>query len=236
MPISNLTQTLSQGLRTQHKASEIKSYYVELKNCSNNVSIYVEESGNPYGIPVVFVHGGPGANFKPTDHQWFDPEKYRIIAYQQRGTHNCIPSAEDLKYDVSNFNNVGIDTLANDMEALRKALNIDQWLVFGGSWGSTLSLYYAQNYPNACAGLVLRGIFLSSESELADFFTEEKLSERVKKWNKTALDCLYNYARQQGEVPTPLTMCSIYRKLIVDKNDLVAARLWTAFENYIENS
>lgn len=235
MPTNELTHLLNQNIRTQHKASDIQKYYVEVGEGLNSVSLYVEESGNPNGIPVVFVHGGPGATFKVTDHQWFDPEKYRIIAYQQRGTHNCVPSAEDLHFDVSQFKDVGIDTLAKDMEALREALHIDQWLVFGGSWGSTLSLYYAEHYPNACTGLVLRGIFLSSESELADFFTEEKLNERVKTWNCSALDRLYTYAKQKDESPTPLTMCSIYRKLIVDKNDIVAARLWTAFENYIEN-
>lgn len=218
--------------KSQHKPSQIQSYHVEVEK---NWSIYVEESGNPEGIPVVFVHGGPGARFKVTDHQWFDPEKYRIIAFQQRGTYKCVPSAEDLSVNGNLFKDIGIETLARDIEVLRNHLGISNWLVFGGSWGSTLGIYYAQEYPTSCSGLIIRGIFLSSKRELTDFYTPEKIDEKVKKWNVTALEYLKNYAAERGLEPTAEKMIAHYRKMIVEDNDIKAARLWRAFEEYIEN-
>jgi proline iminopeptidase len=221
-------------LKPQHRSSPIHAFSVEVDG-QIPTYLYVEESGNPKGIPVVFVHGGPGASFKPTDHQWFDPSKYRIILFQQRGTYRCVPSAGSLSTSASIFKDVGIEVLAKDIETLRKTLSVDQWLVFGGSWGSTLGLYYAENYPQSCIGLILRGIFLSTEQELEDFFTEDKISEKLPNWNKAALECLFTYAKQRGKEPLPRTMCGVYRQLIVEENDVKAARLWTAFEQYMEN-
>jgi proline iminopeptidase len=223
----------SQQYRPQHPLSPITSFSVELEP---DWSIYVEESGNPQGIPVVFVHGGPGSKFKETDHQWFNPKKYRIILFQQRGTHNCTPSARDLETPASIFKDVTINTLAKDLEILRNKLGVEEWLVFGGSWGSTLGLYYAQQYPQSCTGLILRGIFLSNEQEMEEFFTKEKIDEKVAQWNHTALTRLYEYAETQGMKPTAKTMCETYRTLILEKNDPLAARIWRAFEKYMDDT
>ncbi len=126
--------------------------------------LYVEECGSPDGIPVVFLHGGPGAGCETYHRQFFDPEKYRIILFDQRGAGRSIPHAE-LE------NNTTQDLIA-DMEAIRQHLMIDRWLVFGGSWGSTLALVYAQAHPNQVLGLILRGIFLCRQREIDWFYQE----------------------------------------------------------------
>ena len=126
--------------------------------------LYVEESGTPSGIPVVFLHGGPGAGCEPYHRQFFDPEKYRIVLFDQRGAGRSIPHAELT-------NNTTLD-LINDIEAIRSKLGIDRWLVFGGSWGSTLALAYAQAHPHRVLGLVLRGIFLCRQREIDWFYQE----------------------------------------------------------------
>lgn len=173
---------------------DIKNYMVELE--SPDWKIYVEESGNPEGIPVVFLHGGPGSTFSISAHQWFNPKSYRVIVFQQRGTHNCIPNAENSSLDANIFSKVTLHTIASDMEILRRKLSIDKWLVFGGSWGSTLGLYYAQEFPGSCLGLILRGIFLATEKEMIDFFMHET-HLASKNYSRQALDTLIDYARKR---------------------------------------
>ncbi|HYD95321.1 MAG TPA: prolyl aminopeptidase [Noviherbaspirillum sp.] len=124
-------------------------------------TIYWEESGNPDGIPVVYVHGGPGGGSSPEKRQWFDPDAYRIILFDQRGAYRSTPLAE-VEGNTTRL-------LVDDMEKLRKMLGIEQWLVAGGSWGTTLSLAYGQTYPDSCLGFTLRGIFLGTPSEI-DWF------------------------------------------------------------------
>lgn len=124
-------------------------------------TMYWEESGNPNGVPVVFLHGGPGAGSSPAHRRLFDPSYYRIVIYDQRGAGRSTPLGEI-------HDNTTIH-LINDLEFLRQHLGIDHWLVFGGSWGSTLALAYAEAHPERCLGLILRGIFLCRKSEI-DWF------------------------------------------------------------------
>lgn len=124
-------------------------------------TMYWEESGNPNGVPVVFLHGGPGAGSSPAHRRLFDPSYYRIVIYDQRGAGRSTPLGEI-------HDNTTIH-LINDLEFLRQHLGIDHWLVFGGSWGSTLALAYAETHPERCLGLILRGIFLCRKSEI-DWF------------------------------------------------------------------
>ncbi|MCX6126039.1 MAG: prolyl aminopeptidase [Proteobacteria bacterium] len=126
--------------------------------------IYVEESGNPKGKPVVFVHGGPGGGTSPEHRRFFDPKKYRIILFDQRGCGKSTPHA-------SIEHNTTWDLVA-DMEKIRTKLGLSQWQVFGGSWGSTLALIYAISYPQFVTELVLRGIFLVRKKELQWFYQE----------------------------------------------------------------
>ena len=124
-------------------------------------TMYWEESGNPRGIPVVFLHGGPGGGSAPDHRRFFDPASYRIIVYDQRGAGQSTPAAE-LKDNTTPH-------LVADLELLRTHLSIERWLIFGGSWGSTLALAYAQAHPDRPLGLVLRGIFLCRTLEI-DWF------------------------------------------------------------------
>jgi proline iminopeptidase len=124
-------------------------------------TIYWEECGNPDGIPVIFLHGGPGGGLSPKHRQFFDPKAYRIVLFDQRGAGQSTPLGET--------RNNTTQLLIDDIEAIRRMLGITQWLVFGGSWGATLALAYGQAHPQACLGFVLRGIFLCTQAEI-DWF------------------------------------------------------------------
>lgn len=123
--------------------------------------LYWEECGAPGGLPVVFLHGGPGAGASPMHRRFFDPRRYRIVIFDQRGAGRSTPLGETQGNDTS--------SLIADIERLRVHLAIDSWIVFGGSWGSTLALAYAQTHPDRVRGLILRGIFLMEPSEIEWF-------------------------------------------------------------------
>lgn len=126
--------------------------------------IYIEEVGNPEGKPVLFVHGGPGGGITEKHRRYFDPEAYRIILFDQRGSGQSTPYAsleENTTWD-----------LVSDMETIRKTLSVDRWMLFGGSWGSTLSLAYATKHPERITDMVLRGIFLCRQEEIRWFYQE----------------------------------------------------------------
>ncbi|MDD3288040.1 MAG: prolyl aminopeptidase [Alphaproteobacteria bacterium] len=125
-------------------------------------TLYWEECGNPDGVPVVFVHGGPGGGSSPTHRRFFDPSSWRIILFDQRGSGRSKPFQETLN-NTTNF-------LISDLEKLRKHLKIERWHIFGGSWGSTLALAYAEKHPDYCLGLMLRGVFLFRKKEMDWFF------------------------------------------------------------------
>ena len=119
--------------------------------------IHWEVCGNPIGAPALFVHGGPGAGCAPADRRWFDPSHYRIVLFDQRGAGRSRPQG--------GFHANTTGHLVRDIDALRRHLQIDRWLVFGGSWGATLSLAYAQRHPEHVRGLVLRGVFTATADE-----------------------------------------------------------------------
>jgi proline iminopeptidase len=132
--------------------------------------IYVEECGNPKGIPVLFLHGGPGSGCKPHHRRFFDPACYRIILLDQRGAGRSTPQGE-LSHNTT-------ADLVRDLEYLRQQLDIGRWLLFGGSWGATLALRYAQKHPAKVSGLVLRGSFLGRRRDL-DWFVGEDGVRRI---------------------------------------------------------
>ncbi|HNO74334.1 MAG TPA: prolyl aminopeptidase [Nitrosomonas mobilis] len=121
-------------------------------------TMYWEQSGRPDGLPVLFLHGGPGAGSSPAHRRFFDPTYYRIIIYDQRGAGRSMPLGE-IRENTTPL-------LIEDIETLREHLGIDKWLVFGGSWGSTLALAYGEAHPERCLGFILRGIFLCRQSEI----------------------------------------------------------------------
>jgi proline iminopeptidase len=242
LPASIATQRTEMP-RPPHKITAPIKSMVEV---APGISIYVEESGNPNGIPAIFVHGGPGAYFGRgdrasgcSDHQWFDPEKYRIIAFQQRGTMLCQPTVYGQETHPNIFKDVTIQTIAEDMEVLRKHLKVEKWLVFGGSWGSTMSIYYGQQYPSSCLGLVVRGIFLASHMENALFLDGQRYAKQSgEKWNPKALDRIVEYARSKGfdvSLEHPEEIYEAYSQLCVLRDDRTAQRIWTSFENYVDD-
>ena len=127
-------------------------------------TLYVEECGTLEGLPVIFLHGGPGSGCESYHRRFFDPEKYRIVLFDQRGSGRSTPHAE-LQGNTT-------QALIEDIETIRNKLGIDQWVVFGGSWGSTLALAYAQTHPDRVLGLILRGIFLCRQREIDWFYQE----------------------------------------------------------------
>ncbi len=140
----------------------IRPYQTHRIQVNDPHELYVEECGNPQGIPVLVVHGGPGAGSGPFLRRYFDPEKFRIILYDQRGAGQSTPHA-------CIENNTTAD-LIKDMDAIRAHLAVEQWLLFGGSWGSTLCLLYAQSFPETVMGLIVRGIFLARSQDLNWFY------------------------------------------------------------------
>lgn len=125
-------------------------------------TLYIEESGSPDGIPVLFVHGGPGGGCSRFDRRFFDPDRYRIILFDQRGSGRSTPHAELERNTTAH--------LVQDIETIRTHLSIESWMLFGGSWGSTLSLIYAQTHPERVMAMILRGIFLCRPQDFHWFY------------------------------------------------------------------
>ncbi len=195
---------------------KIKPYNKFYLNVSNIHTIFVEESGNPNGKPIIFLHGGPGGGIEPVYRQYFNPKKWRIIIFDQRGCGKSIPHAELQE-------NTTWD-LVNDIEKIRLYLGIDKWTVFGGSWGSTLALTYAIQHTTYCKGLILRGIFLLRKLEI-DWFYQE--------------GCSYIFPDAWEQYIKPISkqyrsdMVSAYYKKLTSKNSkirLEAATAWAKWE------
>ncbi len=183
---------------------------------SDTHRVYWEECGNPAGKPVVFVHGGPGGGCSAATRRFFNPEKYRIIQFDQRGCGRSTPHAcleENTTWD-----------LINDMQALREMLGIQRWCVFGGSWGSTLSLAYAQKHPEAVSELVLRGIFLLRREELLWFYQDGASRLFPEAWAEYRD---YIPAAERGDL-----MAAYQKRLLSDDHEtrLEAARRWSVWE------
>ena len=197
---------------------ELSTFHSEMLNVSQKHAIYYEECGNPAGFPVVFLHGGPGSGCNPTQRRFFDPSFYRIILIDQRGCGRSTPQGciED--------NTIG--ALVSDIETLKQHLNIKEWLVFGGSWGSTLALAYATSHPSSVKGLILRGIFLSRASEL-DWFLGEVKNFYPESWEK-----LLSYL-PKNEQSNPL---QAYATRVFSEDTTIAgnaAAEWNAYESSI---
>jgi len=178
-------------------------------------TMYWETAGNAAGIPVVFLHGGPGAGSTPKHRRFFDPDAFRIVVYDQRGAGRSTPLGELRENTTAH--------LVDDLERLRRHLGIDRWLVFGGSWGSTLALAYAEAHPDRCLGLVLRGIFLCRRSEI-DWFLYGLHSIFPEAWDRFAG---FLPPDERGD------LLRNYHRRLVDPDPSVhmpAARAWSVYE------
>ncbi|WP_109124856.1 prolyl aminopeptidase [Dyella sp. C11] len=205
---------MSQERRTLYP--EIEPYDTGMLKVSDLHTLYYEQSGNPNGKPVVFLHGGPGGGTNPKCRRFFDPAVYRIVLFDQRGCGKSTPHAE--LHENTTWN------LVNDIERIREHLGIGKWQVFGGSWGSTLALAYAQTHPERVSELVLRGIFMLRRWELEWFYQK-------------GCDALYpdaweTYLKAIPAVEHGDLMSAYYRRLTSSDpiERVEAARAWSVWE------
>lgn len=197
---------------------ELEPFNKNWLTVDNMHQIYVEECGNPSGIPVIFLHGGPGSGCNPTQRRFFDPSHYRIVLFDQRGCGRSKPQGEVITNTT--------DDLISDIEAIRLYLNINKWHVFGGSWGSTLAIAYAVKHSAQIISLTLRGIFLSRPSEL-NWFLGDVQHFYPEVWHKLVQ---YLPTHKQNDV------LNAYSELIFNDDLAIsgeAAVQWNAFENAI---
>ncbi|WP_370980711.1 prolyl aminopeptidase [Agaribacterium sp. ZY112] len=195
---------------------EIKPYARHELAVDDTHTLYVEQSGNPEGLPIVFLHGGPGAGCGKYDRRFFDPELYQIILFDQRGSGRSKPHAE--------LEGNHTDALVEDCEKIRTFLNIEKWALFGGSWGSTLALLYAQRYPEHVNAMILRGIFLCRERDLTWFYQD-------------GADRIFPDYWQDYLSPIPANersdMIAAYYQKLTGNNELAkmaAAKAWSLWE------
>lgn len=184
-------------------------------------TLYIEESGSKNGIPVIFLHGGPGSGCEAFHRRFFDPEKYRIILFDQRGCGKSTPHAE-LKNNTTQH-------LIEDIETIRKKMGIERWMIFGGSWGSTLALLYAEAYPERVSALIVRGIFLGRPKDI-DWFYQEGASR------------IYPDYWQQFIEPIPKVqhdnLLQAYHAQLTGDNEIAksrAAKAWSTWEGLTAN-
>ena len=200
---------------------EIEPNHTGMLKVSDLHEIYWEESGNPDGKPVVFLHGGPGGASHPRYRRYFDPAAYRIVLFDQRGCGNSTPHASLV--DNTTWR------LVDDIESLREHLGVEQWQAFGGSWGSSLALTYAEAHPDRVSELVLRGIFLLRREELLWFYQEGASWIYPDKW-ETFLAAI-------PEVEHGDLMSAYQRRLTSDDAEvrLAAAKAWSVWEGGTSN-
>ncbi len=194
----------------------IRPYTSQRLEVGEGHRLYVEECGSPEGIPVLFVHGGPGAGCSEQDRRFFDPERYRIILFDQRGAGRSRPHAELAD------NTTG--QLIADIERLRAQLGVERWLLFGGSWGSTLSLLYAQAHPERVLGMVLRGIFLCRKADIDWFY-------------RYGASCIFPDYWQDFVAQIPASehgdLLDAYHRRLTGGNEIIrmaAAKAWSLWE------
>lgn len=195
---------------------EFNTYDNDFLKVSDLHTLHYEQSGNPNGQSVVILHGGPGGGMNPQYRRYFDPSKWRIVQFSQRGCGQSTPFAELCE-------NTTWDLVA-DIEKLRHHLSIEHWAVFGGSWGSTLSLSYAQSHPSVCDALFLRGIFLLRKKEI-DWFYQEGCS-------KIYPDAWQHYLEPIPEQERGDLLKAYHQRLTSDDQEIrtTAARAWSTWE------
>jgi proline iminopeptidase len=194
----------------------IEAYQTRRLDVAGGHQLYLEEVGNPDGIPILFLHGGPGAGCEAYHRRFFDPNVYRVVLFDQRGCGRSTPHA-------SLEHNTTWD-LVEDIETIREALGIQRWLLFGGSWGSTLALAYAQKHPERVIGMVLRGIFLCRDREI-DWFYQSGA-------NRVFPDYWEDYLAPIPESERDDLLQAYYRQL-TGENELkrmAAAKAWSIWE------
>ena len=205
-----------ESLRTLY--DEIEPYDSGHIRVSTVHELYYEQSGTPNGKPVVFLHGGPGAGLVPDYRRFFDPNAYRVILFEQRGAGRSRPHAS--------LNDNTTWDLVEDIEKIRAQFGVEQWLVFGGSWGSTLALAYAETHPERVTGLVLRGIFLCRPKEIRWFYEDSQGASAI------FPDVWEQYVGLIPEAERSDMIGAYYRRLTSDDESVrhKAAQAWSIWE------
>ena len=240
-----------------------ESFFIVDNKEGQDIKLSYRTWGNPAGVPVLFVHGGPGncvADYASVNPVFFDADKFFVVEIDQRGTGKSLPSVRDQTKTSSGvtqgvlnmklYQDITIVQMSADFEKIREHLQIKKWLVFGGSWGSTLGLDYTERYPRSCIALIVRGIFLSTNEELEAVFALEKIEElarnlKVDRYVKE-FNIFFEYAKQEyertkgSESKKPLdphdykNILYLYEKMILH-GDRMAIWKWYAYEvNLIE--
>jgi proline iminopeptidase len=205
---------LSTGVRAE-LYPEIEPYSTGMLDLDGPHRMYWEQSGSPHGEPVLFLHGGPGAGAAPAHRRFFDPAHYRIVIFDQRGAGRSTP--------LGGLRDNTTPHLVADIETLRRHLGIERWVVFGGSWGSTLALAYGESHPGRCAGFILRGMFLCRRSEI-DWFLYGLRAFFPEAWR--------TFSHTIPEAERHDLLGAYYRRLTHSdpKVHMPAARAWSAYE------
>ena len=198
------------------------AYHHQTIEVSHGHKLYVEQSGNPQGIPIIYMHGGPGAGLGK-NYQWpFNPLKYRVIGVDQRGCGRSIPFGDT--------NNNSTQLLIADFEMIRKHLNIDKWIVFGGSWGSTLALIYTIQYPQFVMSMVLRGVFLARKEDFDWFLLPSGCAAQVYP------EAYEKFSRHINDASSSDAVCKEFISLFQSSEttkSFAALKSWFDWEGYI---
>nr|WP_321440640.1 prolyl aminopeptidase [uncultured Hyphomonas sp.] len=196
----------------------IEPYQTGWLDVGDGHNLYWEESGNPDGVPVVYLHGGPGGALGPAVRQFYDPEFYRIVYFHQRGAGRSTPLGETRANTTAH--------LISDIERLRQALDVPAWVVAGGSWGSTLALAYAEAHPHACLALLVNGVFLGRPRDIAWFF------EGARDFHPRAWKAFLEFLPE----PERADYFAAYARRILNDDPAVygpAVKAWSAYEGTI---
>lgn len=212
-----MDRTAGQNRAAAHLYPGIDPFDQRMMPVGDGHRVYVEQCGNPEGIPVVVLHGGPGGGCSPAMRRYFDPEFYRIILFDQRGCGRSQPHAS--------VENNTTWHLVRDIELIREGLEIDTWIVFGGSWGATLALIYAETYPERTGYLILRGVFLMMQRELDWFYSGGAGQFFPERW--------HNFASIIPEDERGDMIAAYSRRLFSGdmKQEIRFARAWAGWEN-----
>lgn len=200
----------------------IKPFHSEMFPVSEQHTIYIEQTGNPKGIPVLYLHGGPGAGLSADYRRFFDPDKYWIIGFDQRGCGKSLPFGE--------LENNNSDELVKDIHKIREYLGVKKWLLFGGSWGSTLALLAAIDAPEYVTGLILRGIFLGREEDF-DWYLEPSGGAA-----QLFPDYYQDFLQPVENMLDKLSIVEAYYKLFTTSDEvskMAAVKAWCLWESKI---
>lgn len=209
----------------------------------NGISLWYRIWGSPDGIPVLFVHGGPGqcvADYDDVNARFFDADKFHVVEVDQRGTGLSQPSVRDDFRHMARYSDISLAQMAGDFERVREAAGIERWLIFGGSWGSTLGLEYALTYPSVCLGLILRGIFLNTVTEMEAIYARKSFVGNARRLAEfdTFFELASNEVKRRGEAPLDPDdaerFVRVYEELITSGDRHAIWRFYVFENNIIE--